>query len=494
MEEVVKREAKRPDQSRKKPGQSRKKPGQSRKKPGQSRKKPGQSRKKPGQSRRKPGQSRKKPGQSRKKPGQSRKKPGQSRKKPGQSRKKPGQSRKKPGQSRKKPAQSRKKPAQSRKKPAQSRKIPEQRWGKTFTQQRAANATCVINILTQLTSYVGPMTNFLKQKKNILKQNKTADSKGGKKGAFNGALERLVDAAGGDKEAPQCQGSTTSKGALQMKNLTDVLTNCSDTITTACDPSGRPKLNMTLYDKCSSLATTFKTSFDACRKMTDGDAACTCFSDAALVSAATEMKGCNLAAEAKAMAKANKGCRQAYGNCRKYQEDIITVQSACSKSTDKLKAKAKTLTENVDNIGKAKTAVAALAARRFQSNRQVVSRHQRAVPTTCAEMVTLANAVIKLVKRNVASPDVSVKCKEIVAATGITCSADDKAKLKKSEKGLEKAESKAQEAKAAVMENLASQTGTTPSAAALEAFVPVTTAAPASMRRNMQDLLLRKFL
>jgi hypothetical protein len=62
VEEVVKREAKRPDQSRKKRGQTRKKPGQSRKKPGQSRKKPGQSQRKPGQSRKKPGQSRKKPG------------------------------------------------------------------------------------------------------------------------------------------------------------------------------------------------------------------------------------------------------------------------------------------------------------------------------------------------------------------------------------------------------------------------------------------------
>jgi len=200
-------------------------------------------------------------------------------------------------------------------------------------------------------------------------------------------------------------------------------------------------------------------------------------------------KKCNLANESKAMVEADKKCKQAYGECRKYQEDIIGAVSSCSKSTDKLKEKAKALTENSKNLDNAKKAVSALTTRR----RQAAHHHQRgrrAAPTDCAGMITVATLVITIIADQPASPQVSVYCLEIVAATGITCTDAEKQSLKAVETGMEEAAAKLEEATEAVMEDLELQTGSTPSSTELESFTPggVSTVAPKT-RRRFEDFL-----
>jgi len=107
-------------------------------------------------------------------------------------------------------------------------------------------------------------------------------------------------------------------------------------------------------------------------------------------------------------------------------------------------------------------------------------------------MITIATLVITIVSENPASPQVSVYCLEIVAATGITCSDEEKESLKGVETSMDEAAEKLEEATEAVFEDLENQTGTTPSTSELESFEPeaesVSTSAPKS-RRRFEDFL-----
>lgn len=359
--------------------------------------------------------------------------------------------------------------------------------GRTCRDGHAINETCVSNILAMYAIYANQMKNFEKQYKRIQAKNKTSNNKGGKKGAFNKALERLVEQGGGNKSSLSCQGSTTNDGAKQLKNLTDFLGNCSNFINDACNVTVPG--NLTEMEQCAADAKAFGEEFDKCKKM-GGEAACDCFANDTLQDFGNKTKKCNLADEAKAMVAADKKCKKAYGECRKYQEDIIGAVSSCSKSTDQLKQKAKSLTENSKNLDEAKKAVSALTSARYRQSAH--QRGRRAAPTDCAGMITIATLVITIVSENPASPQVSVYCLEIVAATGITCSDEEKESLKGVETSMDEAAEKLEEATEAVFEDLENQTGTTPSTSELESFEPaaesVSTSAPKS-RRRFEDFL-----
>ena len=244
---------------------------------------------------------------------------------------------------------------------------------------RAINGTCLVNILTIVETYFKQVGNFEKQWKRIVSKNKTSVSKGGKMDAFKKPLERLVKAGGGDAKNLSCQGSTSNPGALQMKNLTSILTNCSQDIEAACDESQKPTINTTEVDKCISMIAEFKESVDGtagCLKKTGADL-CDCFANQTLLDQAAVLRKCNLAKESQTMATALKTCKGKYGNCRKYKEEIIGIVSACSKTSDKQMEKAKALGENVDNMKEAQDAVAKVTGsggRHFFNNRSSFNR------------------------------------------------------------------------------------------------------------------------
>merc|ERR1719285_1664873 len=288
---------------------------------------------------------------------------------------------------------------------------------RTVSGGRAINETCLVNILTIVETYYKQVKNFEKQWKRIVGKNKTSVSKGGKMDAFKKPLERLVEAGGGDGSNLSCQGQMSSPGALQMQNLSSILTNCSD---------------QTLLDQAAVL------------------------------------RKCSLANESKTMATALKTCKSSYGNCRKYKEDIIDIVSACSKPLDKQKEKAKALAENVDNMKAAQGAVASVTG----SRRFFKDRSRRATPTDCAAFITVVELVITLVSSSPGSPEVSVHCKEIVAAVSIICSEDELAPLKETEMEMEEAAEKLETAYEAILEDILAQTGSTPTEEELESFVP----------------------
>ena len=225
---------------------------------------------------------------------------------------------------------------------------------------RAINGTCLVNLLTIVETYFKQVANFEKQWKRIVSKNKTSVSKSGKMDAFKKPLERLVETGGGDVNNLSCQGSTSNPGALQMENLTSILTNCSQDIEAACDESQKPTINMTEVDKCNAMIADFKENVDGtggCLGKT-GKELCDCFGNETLLDQAGVLRKCTLAKESQAMATALKTCKGKYGSCRKYKEEIIDIVSACSKSLDGHKEKAKQLAENVENMKAAQGAVA----------------------------------------------------------------------------------------------------------------------------------------
>ena len=49
-----------------------------------------------------------------------------------------------------------------------------------------------------------------------------------------------------------CSGVSGSPGALQLKNLTDLIMSCQDNINTSCHPSNLPQPNKTKLDNCKA--------------------------------------------------------------------------------------------------------------------------------------------------------------------------------------------------------------------------------------------------
>ena len=140
--------------------------------------------------------------------------------------------------------------------------------------------TCLSNAMTYLKMMKDNVGNYLKQDKRMKSANKTVDNKSGKKGIFGPTLRRIVKAGGGNKSNLQCSGSSTSKGALQLKNLTDTLLKCEKTINASCDKESFPHPNMTAVKECKTAMASFKTLVDGCQKKS-GSEACTCWTDTA---------------------------------------------------------------------------------------------------------------------------------------------------------------------------------------------------------------------
>ena len=130
--------------------------------------------------------------------------------------------------------QERKKKETKRRKLKKGRKLAEKDKCKSTSKRtvpgRKIKGTCLVNLLTIVETYFKQVANFEKQWKRIVSKNKTSVSKGGKMDAFKKPLERLVETGGGDVNNLSCQGSTSNPGALQMQNLTSILTNCSEDI------------------------------------------------------------------------------------------------------------------------------------------------------------------------------------------------------------------------------------------------------------------------
>ena len=104
-------------------------------------------------------------------------------------------------------------------------------------------------------------------------------------------MRRIVENGGGNASNLTCNGKSNS-GAKQLTNLTQTLLNCEEEIKKNCNPSNLPQPNMTKVTTCNNAIDTFKNKADECLKKS-GSAACTCWSDSTLETAAKTIKACD---------------------------------------------------------------------------------------------------------------------------------------------------------------------------------------------------------
>ena len=165
----------------------------------------------------------------------------------------------------------------------------------------------------------------------------------GKKGEFKSAAQKLLSVGGGNKSALSCAGSTDNPGAAQLKNLTDVLNGCEDSIHAACNATNFEAVNNTKLEACKVVAEDFKTGAAEClgksvgANKTTTDDSCACWTNATFDATVQAAKECKFSEEAKAFAAALKICKNKFAECRKYEDEVANSISACKSNADDLK-------------------------------------------------------------------------------------------------------------------------------------------------------------
>jgi len=340
--------------------------------------------------------------------------------------------------------------------------------------------TCVVNAVTYMKMNKDKVTNYLRQLTRIKKQNGTGEKKAGKKDVFKASLNRLTQNGGGNVSKLMCGKESTGTGATKMKELADTLMKCSDSVKAACDPSKLPQPDMTKVNVCKPQMEKFQTKVEECRKKT-GAEACTCWGSTDLSSAATVIKNCSLADQATAFAKALKGCRDAFGNCRSKEDEVAGVMHSCNANKDGLVSKLKQLAEVKNSVKAAATKVKSIIASAGKK------RYARAL-ATCSALITQCTLMTNIISQNAASRQI-IPIAILISTATVTCNAADVAQLTaisaEIDAGIEAIEAE----EAAVQSTLLTLTGTTASAAAIGAAATcatddcdpnATTAAPAT--------------
>ena len=288
------------------------------------------------------------------------------------------------------------------------------------------STTCVNNAVIALKLLKDKVVNFEKQEKRISKKSGIGGRKSEKRDAFKPTLQRLSDAAGGNISAPVCSGSSDSAGAAQMLNLSMTLKTCATDIHTACDTSNLPTPNATKMTECSTSISTFKTWTDTCQKLTGSDA-CPCWSPTADVTAAMEnLKTCDLSKINTAMVLAMKGCKSAFGKCRKYEDDVGDIIFACEQSPDTLKRKLKALSENSDKVKQVASKISEIVS----GNRKGFGKFERADDaTTEAGYINICTQINSLVAQNPHHYQIATLSTSIISVTAPTFAAANLASL-----------------------------------------------------------------
>ena len=248
---------------------------------------------------------------------------------------------------------------------------------------RQATGKCLENAVTAMNRWLRVVSNYKKQSIRIKGQKSLADKKKGKKGLFSPVLNQLISAGGGNKSALTCAGSSNSSGATQLKNLTVTLDACMKNINTSCNMEDFPKPNATLVEKCDNSTATFEIEAEKCRKLSKNSTsadACTCWNGMANVSEA--VVGCSRTDEQEKIKNATKKCKEAFGKCRKFEDDAVSILKSCSESSEKLKQKAAALSKNKDALTEAKAKIAKTTGSS--------GRRRRAAATNCGEFIALA--------------------------------------------------------------------------------------------------------
>merc|ERR1712004_863108 len=197
------------------------------------------------------------------------------------------------------------------------------RKGRTKAGNAKSNATvaltCLKTALQLLKFQKDNVNNFLARHVRQQRQNALSTKKKGKKGEYAEPAARLIQSGGGNKSNLTCGGSTTSEGAKQLLNLTDLLSGCSEKIHEACTPPSG--INQTFMSECYDKSKGYNTTLSECvTKGLSGEDPCSCFMEPKLVGAMTNLRPCKGKDEAKLAAKQRTKCLNQMRACNGYVE------------------------------------------------------------------------------------------------------------------------------------------------------------------------------
>jgi len=348
--------------------------------------------------------------------------------------------------------------------------------------------TCFEGAMGYMKVWKDVVGNFEKQRKRMVKQNKTGGNKSGKKGLFAPVAHRLVDIGGGNKTNMSCGGQYGNSGAKQLQNLTKTLFDCEKSVKDACDPSNIPQPNFTFINRCKALVDNFTTEATTCLgktvggKKTNSSDACYCWTHNKLNSTIDELKTCKANKEAAAITTALKNCTSAFGKCRKFEDAASTALSTCASDSSKLQKKAGQLAANNASMTKAKEKMASLAKNS--------SRSGRSSATTCASIITISQTIVKISNNFPQSPQITTYSKQI-SSSSVTCTTAEKALLQTEVTSMEAAIVTVNVVLVAIQEQIQTLTGSTATSSQLEAAV--STAAPSGRRNLIRQKLLNNF-
>merc|ERR1712184_71385 len=328
--------------------------------------------------------------------------------------------------------------------------------------------TCLLSAMTYLGLMKSQVTNYQKQQGRVVAANKTGEKKNGKKGIFASTAQRIIRSGGGNSAALSCQGSTNSSGAKNLTDLATLLNGCEVKVKAACSTDNMPLPNMTEVSACLSAMTTFKGMVDTCQmEMTNGTAACTCWSNSSFTALATTIRGCKIKTSQTAMLAQLASCKSNFSACKQAEDDGMKAMSSCS-------------TSKADLLASAKTKVDSLAS----SN----STGKKRAAASCAEIITIVTEIKTIVAANPENSTVTTLTTKITSvASTVTCSDDEKMSLATSSSDLAAAKESVDGSLATIKEDLEIATGSAPTESDISGATTASSTATAasSARRNI---------
>merc|ERR1712106_1143625 len=189
----------------------------------------------------------------------------------------------------------------------------------------SCSSTCIDTAISNLKLYTFKVATLQKQLDRMLNFEKISGNKEGKKDAFVPIFIRLVQNSGGDASNLICGAQTNGTGFEQNKNLTETLRNCSADVEAAC--GNYPSINQTVLEACNSSIVAFEILAKECME----SASCDCWTGDEVTEAANNLKAlkCDFKAAADEEKKHKDNCKNAFGKCRKYEDDTGDVINEC---------------------------------------------------------------------------------------------------------------------------------------------------------------------
>jgi len=293
----------------------------------------------------------------------------------------------------------------------------------------------------------------------------------------------ILAAGGGNKSNMVCANKTGTTEAKTLTSLYTSLANCSVSVNASCGNHTYTPLNKTLVDSCMTLTKNFSEAVRKCSVSQD----CECWNDKMLKEMSGKLSTCKGIKEPTTKITTQKNlCSAAFRMCKVAEDKTVPALAACMTSpvsSAKLLQKAKTLKANEDAANAALKVVKALSG----------SRRQRAIATTCAEVLTKSNALTKVITASASDASIATLSLEIssVSTSVMICDAAQKTELKTAASSMETAVKTITAALATVMAELQALTGSTPSTADLTATTTATATKAPSARR---DMLLKNYV